>query len=245
MGTIAGKFADQDSYALTAIIQTSNNNQSALTSAILETDQLRATAASQQSRGLLVTLANPVPDVTAAATGTIGAALAGIGQAGTASQEEGGGGVPCPEISQFALVRSDINTPIPTLVQYIEKGMYLWNRVSGAFEKIIRADVVENIDLWAAQKSTEQIGVGSYAHPIIRSLQDTTGLALSKCKERSLCIGLVDLISHNWSLNIVDLKRKGTVKHLETAGPGHIYAAGSQPDKMLLWHNLKPDPNQG
>lgn len=95
MGNINGKFADQNSYVLTGQIQTSNNNQASLNAILTETDTVRGTNVVLQPGGLVATLANPVPDAITAVQGTVGAALGNIGQAGTPSQEPGGGGNPC------------------------------------------------------------------------------------------------------------------------------------------------------
>ncbi len=95
MGSIYGEWADQDSNVLSGIIQTSNNNQITLNAAIAESDHLRADLVSLQPVGLTITPGERVPNVVQAVQGTIGAALGDIGQAGTASQEPGGGGHPC------------------------------------------------------------------------------------------------------------------------------------------------------
>lgn len=80
---------------LTAQVQTSNNNQSALQATITETDQVRASAVIFQPTGLLANPTNDVPNVTTAAQGDIGAALGNVGQEGTPAQQPGGGGNPC------------------------------------------------------------------------------------------------------------------------------------------------------
>lgn len=94
-GNIAGKFADQDSYVVTGQVQTSNNNQITLNATLAETDTMRGSSVIFQPTGLVAVTSNPVPNVTSTLTGTIGAALSGQGQAGSASTEPGGGGIPC------------------------------------------------------------------------------------------------------------------------------------------------------
>jgi len=95
MGNLAGKFSDQNDIVLTGITQTANNNTTSLSAAIAETDQLRSSNVIFQPSGLLVTPGNLVPNVTQTLQGTIGAALGGIGQGGSASEQPGGGGIPC------------------------------------------------------------------------------------------------------------------------------------------------------
>jgi hypothetical protein len=95
MGNINGRFANQNDIVLSGQVQTSNNNQISLNAAIAETDQLRGSSVVFQPVGLLATTPNLVPNVTSTLLGTIGAALSGQGQVGTASQEPGGGGIPC------------------------------------------------------------------------------------------------------------------------------------------------------
>ncbi len=110
-GSIYGKFSDQNSTVLSGQVQTSNNNQITLNAAIAENDHLRSTIAALQPLGLTITPGENVPNVSGVVQSTIGAALAGIGQAGTASQEPGGGGHPC-FISNVMISTPDGETPI-------------------------------------------------------------------------------------------------------------------------------------
>lgn len=95
MPNIQGKFADQDSITLSGQVQTANNNQIGLNAALAEANQLQGTNALLASGGLLLQQSAPLPTVGATLLGTVGAALGGVGQQGTASQEPGGGGIPC------------------------------------------------------------------------------------------------------------------------------------------------------
>ena len=95
MGNIQGRFADQNDIVVSGQVQTSNNNQTALNASLAETNQVRGSSAVFQPTGLLATPPNLVPNVTGTLLGTVGAALAGIGQQGTASEQPGGGGLPC------------------------------------------------------------------------------------------------------------------------------------------------------
>ena len=95
MPSIQGKFADQNDLIVTGQVISANNNQIGLNAALAETNQIRSSAVIFQPNGLVATIGSPVPDVAAATSGTIGAALGGVGQEGTASQEPGGGGIPC------------------------------------------------------------------------------------------------------------------------------------------------------
>lgn len=92
---IYGKFADQNSEVVSGQVSTSNNNQKTLNAAIAESNHLRATTAALQPSGLVISPGNLVPNVTGVVQNTIGAALGGIGQAGTPSEDPGGGGIPC------------------------------------------------------------------------------------------------------------------------------------------------------
>jgi hypothetical protein len=95
MGNIAGKFSDQNDLVVTGQVLSANNNQATLNTALAETDYLRGTNVALQPSGLVGTVGSPIPDVAVAVQGTIGAALGGIGQGGTPSEEPGGGGIPC------------------------------------------------------------------------------------------------------------------------------------------------------
>jgi len=80
MSNIKGRFADQDSYTLSQVMLTADNNAASFHVAIAENDHLRATPASLQPNALTMNIANPVPNVTLAGNDTIGAALGDIGQ---------------------------------------------------------------------------------------------------------------------------------------------------------------------
>lgn len=86
MGHIGGKFAEQDSYILTQQIQTSDNNQVAFNAILAENNHLRGSSAVFTAEAVNRTPGTPFPTVTAAGIGTVGAALGGIGQAGTPSE---------------------------------------------------------------------------------------------------------------------------------------------------------------
>ncbi len=239
MGHINGRFADQNPYVLSGQVQTSNNNQTVLNASIAETDQIRGSAVINQPTGLLANPTNDIPNVATTTQGTIGAALGDIGQGGTPSQTPGGGGNPCPTLSQYIMVRSDVNTPIPTLVRYVTVGMSLWNPISGEFEPLVTADEVPDQEIWALISG---IGgaEGSASHPLIQHHDDTKGTALSKCIAPSCVPVLNGTIQLSRQCRTRNQSFRATVKRLETAGPGHIYAAGDSPDAMFCFHNLKP-----
>lgn len=85
MGNIKGRFSDQDSYVVTQQALTAVNNNAEFNVALIENDYTRATSAQFVQQALTRSIANPVPDVTAAGQGTIGAALGGINQPPDAS----------------------------------------------------------------------------------------------------------------------------------------------------------------
>lgn len=93
--SIQNKFADNDPYIQTQQTQTANNNSISLNASIAESSQLRASSVVFANQALTRTPGTPYPTLSTVAIDTVGAALAGIGQTGTASQEPGGGGIPC------------------------------------------------------------------------------------------------------------------------------------------------------
>lgn len=93
MGNSLGKFIDNDPYVQTGLTLTAYNNVAAANAAVGEVNQLQATGLSAISSSVNTTLATPSPDVAIALQGTIGAALAGIGQSGTPSTEPDSPGI--------------------------------------------------------------------------------------------------------------------------------------------------------
>lgn len=95
MPNINGKFAEQNDIVVTGQVLSSNNNQTVLNVALADANHLQGSNVTFQPTGLLNTTNAPLPSVAQALQGTVGAALGGIGQGGTASEQPGGGGVPC------------------------------------------------------------------------------------------------------------------------------------------------------
>ena len=92
---LQNKFSDNDPYVQTQQTLCSNNNLIALNTAIADTDYLRGSSVAIGSQSLNRVVGTPFPSVAGAASATVGAALSGEGQAGTPSEEPGGGGVTC------------------------------------------------------------------------------------------------------------------------------------------------------
>lgn len=92
---LANRFSDNDPYIQSAQTVTANNNQASLNTAIAENDYLRASAVTSSGQSIIRTPGTPFPSVATASQNTIGAALGGIGQEGTPSEEPDGGGIPC------------------------------------------------------------------------------------------------------------------------------------------------------
>lgn len=80
MGSIKGRFADQDSYVASQQGLLTVNNNVEFNVSIVENDFTRATSASFANQAPVRNLINPLPDVTLAGQNSIGAALGGIDQ---------------------------------------------------------------------------------------------------------------------------------------------------------------------
>lgn len=76
---IQDKFASENPYILTALMQTADNNQKALKGSLDEASGVAASSVIFQQTGLNGTVGAPLPTATAAANQTIGAALSGAG----------------------------------------------------------------------------------------------------------------------------------------------------------------------
>lgn len=170
--------------------------------------------------------------------GTVSGGVVGGTLAPEAGGGSGGGGIGCPTLRQFVLVQGTTGTAIPTLVKYVEVGMFLWNPMLHTFEEIIVAKIIENTDLWKISDGVIN-AVGSASHPLIHNINDNVGTPLSKCE-----IGVAALVLDGGlrqsTLTKLEFCGKGEVKRLETAGPSHIYAAGNKPEQMFVFHNAKP-----
>ncbi len=150
----------------------------------------------------------------------------------------------CPEINQWVRVRDDL-VWVPKQVKDLTLDDWLWNPFTQEFEQLVCADIIENSVIWGVHTTNGIHSYGSPSHPLMEGTWDNKGTALEK----------VRLNMNTWSVvsgdtaytrvsKIFKRRTKGTVRHLETAGPGHIYCAGSTPNKMLAFHNLKPNPDR-
>lgn len=153
----------------------------------------------------------------------------------------GGSGIPCPELSQWVLVQNDDGIKSMQVVS-VRIGFYLWNPISSEFElitndEIVDSPLIEVTDGWIA-------AVGSPSHPLIRNLKDTDGLALEEVKKGESAIACVSGQLKPTSITSTRDAGKGKVRRFETAGPGHIYAAGSTREEMFVFHNTKQNGNQ-
>lgn len=173
-----------------------------------------------------------------AATGG-GSGVSGTGGINTLTSGTSPGGASCPEISQFILI--GINGRVcPTLVESVEIGFWLWSPFTRTFEKVIKADVIENVDLWHVTDGLVA-GSGSRSHPLIH-VAEYKGTALESCSVDSS----IPYVSQE-NIGVTKITQiyqagAGTVKHLETEGPTHLYCAGQSPKDMFIYHNLKPPP---
>jgi len=89
---VMNKFASDDPYVISALLQTAQTNQADLNVVVRETDHLRATAVTYQAQGLTSNPANPVPNVTIVAVQTVGTAIADGSLSPDGTPRPGGGG---------------------------------------------------------------------------------------------------------------------------------------------------------
>lgn len=171
-------------------------------------------------------------------TGGGGGNVGGAGEVATVTGGTSPGGASCPEIHQFVLIRSDKNTPISTLAASVETGLYLWSPINHSFEKVIYAET-KAADIWLVSDG-EIEAQGSNTHPLIHNVNDNVGTPLQSCETGMAALGVINTQVHQCEVQELYFAGKGLVRHLETEGPTHIYCAGSKPDKMFAFHNLKP-----
>jgi hypothetical protein len=159
MPSINGRFSDQDSYVVTGQVQTANNNQIALNASLAETDQIRGSSVVLQPTGLLATPPNLVPGVTTTLLGTVGAALGGIGQEGTASNEPGGGGIPCFAFGVPIEMTHGILKPIGKIVT-AQDSVMAFDRLGNRYESL----VIGKHEHWAQESLIVKFEDGRTTH---------------------------------------------------------------------------------
>ncbi len=90
--SINKSFADNDPYILNTQLLTAQNNPSAFNASLIDNGQVRSKSAVFNAQAVTRVQATPLPDVTSAGQGTVGAALAGVGQQGAPISSGGGSG---------------------------------------------------------------------------------------------------------------------------------------------------------
>lgn len=229
MGGLNTKLSDSDPYVINQQTLTANNPQGELNVAVTETYGIRATSPVTAQQGLTGTLVNPNPNVTIVGQQTIGEAVSGV--------------IPCPEIMQWVKVLS-AGVIAERLALNVTLSDYLWNPISRLFEKVTKADIVENVSLYSAIGANGATAKGSFAHPLIQNTEDKKGVPFEKCGRYMDALSIVSQDLQDTFLSKIFPCGRGTVVHLETEGKGHIYCAGTFKEKMFAFHNLKPSDEE-
>ncbi len=228
---LQNKFASDDPYILGALSATAKTNQSDLQVVIRETDHLKATSVYFQGQGLTNTVANPSSNATLVAAQTIGQAV-GDGEIELPT---------CPEISQWILVERE-GEKVPVRAESITLDDFVYNMVTRKFEKVIRADIVEDSELWEVVTANGCKAIASHTAPLISGTWDIKGVPLNRVAKNMNVISMIEWnTEYTRTTQIFKKRKRGAILHLSTAGPSHIYCCGANPDKFLALHNRKPD----
>ncbi len=193
MGNASGKFSDQDSYIQELQTLSANNNQAELNATLAENDYLRAKSAFFAQQSVTRNIASPFPNVSVAAANTVGAALGGIGQQGTPSEEPGGGGNPCfLGETLFTLFDGSV---IEFEALYKLKDTYKHARsfdennqlVCGEIEDVFKNTVYEYMNVTFDDGSTSDV-VGEHRYYVPANNYVAIKYLLDKCVENEVCL---------------------------------------------------------
>lgn len=160
---------------------------------------------------------------------------------------------PCPALDQILMVyRKGENQIVarngwmftlrniaPRLAADVGLTDLLYNPIADHFEQVIKADTVEDVEIWQAQSTSGAVTKGSACHPLIKSKRDKTGTPMNKIKGECLIWTPQRFRREKVSAQYIG---RGAVRYISTEEAGtHLGLAGADVLWMFVWHNLKPN----
>lgn len=157
----------------------------------------------------------------------------------------GGGHHNCPRVDQWIPVAGVYGGVIARLAGNIRKGDRLYDPLSGRFETVKSAEIVENVPIWEIRGSNGVAGYSSQSHPVFPYSEHENGIPVSQMWKGDPILMwhrvLDDLIDRTLT-TCGDTGKFGNVVRIELES-GHVYAYGNSTEIFIVCHNSK-DPGE-
>lgn len=163
---------------------------------------------------------------------------ASVPGSGNNNPNGGGGGGGCPRLDQWVLVEKN-NEAFAKRVSDLTLVDRLFNPTDQIFHPIRSLAVIRDVSIWEIVSKSGHRSLSSATHKLLRDSGDRSGQRVTFFwfGDSVLC-----LTGRQPSESRISFARQipglGDVLRIEMAS-GHIYAAGSEPDKLIVAHNTK------
>lgn len=157
----------------------------------------------------------------------------------------------CPRADQWIPVRGGAGSPTPILASELTDQHEAWNPITRTFHRVASADIARDQEIWMIETLNGGRGFSSATHPIIRDLDDTTGLRVDRLESSHPVLtwlpnSLECLLSYPGSSDAATPPQPtsglGDVVHIELED-GFIYCYSDDPaGPFIVCHNRKPIP---
>ncbi len=152
---------------------------------------------------------------------------------------------PCPRLDQYVRVKGVKGQVIAKMVYFVTDEDEIWNPVLRRFFPIEKCEIVRDQPIWELVSAFGAAGYSSGLHPIIRDINDGSGLAVERFAPRERLLAVADDLVQTSAVIVRKCEQRGDVMRIEMRAENHaekIYCYGDSPEKMIVCHNRKDDP---
>lgn len=165
------------------------------------------------------------------------------GTAGNDGNIGTGGGLGCPRLDQFILVKGKkgkgTRGKVAKRVGELSVDDLIYNPISDSFHRIKSLEVMRDVPIWITSSSQFAITKTSFSHRQIETVKDSRGRTISEFVKGNRALNFIDgFLRQAQILASFESKESGDVLKIEMAD-GHIYCCGDKPEKMSVAHNSK------
>lgn len=148
----------------------------------------------------------------------------------------------CPRVDQYVLVERGLSAmPGPLRVSALTLDHRLYNPVTKTFHRIKSLRIVERQQIWRVTAENGAESYSSRSHLVLWYREHVTGEPVKNFVLKDPVLTTIDERLDDSSVAIIGcINEAADVMAIEMED-GHIYAAGNDPDKMVVCHNKAID----
>lgn len=145
----------------------------------------------------------------------------------------------CPRTDQYILIKSKTGGLSTKRAAFISDKDYLYNPREKKFQKVSSAKLIKNVPIRMISTTCGARCYSSGTHPLIKDFDDRTGIRAEEIKRYDSLIAVDPAGKETQTCAESNINTDaGDVVRIEMEA-GHIYAAGSDPTRLLECHNAK------